>query len=312
MRLTLRMKDPVRLDRALREEFARLGWIVSRARFRRCFDAGGVRVGGRARPPSFLLAPGEHEAVISGLDPDEGWARPSPSGSFIPVIHEDEELLVLDKPSGVPSIPHAPEEDHTAVSAALARDPTLSRVGRAGLEPGILHRLDTGTSGCLAFARTEAAFERLSRAWKRGQVEKTYRAWVAPLPGSAPLEVPQTLRLQLGHDPGSSRRMVVTSGRGTTPIRGPALATITHLRKAHARSHGEAVDLEIGIDTGVMHQIRASLLSLGWPVMGDPVYRGLPSTRLWLHAWRLGLPARDGTMIELEAPLPPGWAGGAK
>lgn len=311
MRLTIRRKEPARLDLALLEELGSLGGPLSRARLKRRFAAHAVTVAGRARPASFLLGAGIHEVEITGLEPEAGGARPAPADLFIPVVYEDEELLVLNKPSGVPSVPHSADETRTAVSAALARDSGLLGVGRGGLEPGILHRLDTGTSGLLAFARTPAAYERLSRAWKRGQVGKIYRAWAAPRAGASPLEIPRTLRLQLGHDPDSSRRMVVLNEAGTTRIRGKALPTMTHLRGRHAQRSDAAIDLEMAIETGVMHQIRTSLEWLGWPVVGDPVYRGRRSIRLWLHAWRLRLPLSSGAELTLEAALPEGWLLGA-
>src|SRR5690606_29289920 len=86
-------------------------------------------------------------------------ALPSPEGSFITVIYEDEDLLVLNKPSGIPSVPHSAVETKTAVGSALAHYPRLAGVGTRPLEPGLLHRLDTGTSGCLAFAKNAAAFD---------------------------------------------------------------------------------------------------------------------------------------------------------
>lgn len=236
-------------------------------------------------------------------------ARPSRQGPFLKVIHEDRDLLVLDKLSGVPSVPHSSEETETAVGAALAYDPALSGVGRGELEPGILHRLDTGTSGLLAFARNEAAYLRLHEAWKSGRVRKIYRAIVSPEDADVEaLRVPRELALTLAHDAKSSKRMRVIES-GVTPknrYRSKPLSTRTRLAKIHSRRDA-LLDLEIEIHTGVMHQIRCTLAHLGFPVLGDPVYKGGESARLWLHAWKLELPATDGSALRLEAPLPSDW-----
>lgn len=240
------------------------------------------------------------------------------------VIYEDEDLLILNKPSGMPSLPHSEAElddAPTAVGAALSHCPELRQVGARPLEPGLLHRLDTGTSGLLAFAKSDTEYERLRLAWREGRVRKHYRAWVRPFePGTPPPAIPLRLELELGHDVSSSRRMRVVPPRLSPreaeswrrrKLRGKALPTVTELLRIH-RSDAARLDLEVAIGTGVMHQIRATLQFLGWPIVGDPVYRVRggspePGARLWLHAWKLGLPLRDGATLELMAALPQDW-----
>lgn len=261
-------------------------------------------------------------------DPAVLAARPAPAGCFLPVVYEDADLLVLHKPAGVPSLPHAPDETGTAVSAALARDPGLPASGRSALEPGLLHRLDTGTSGLLAFARTREAFERLREAWRAREVHKVYRAVCGRSDPSSPaLRAGQTLDRPIGRSPKSSRRVLVQPAPPRRPprIRGPWMPALTRVL-AMREPGSDLLDLTLCIETGVMHQIRAHLADAGWPVLGDPVYgarsRGQPSpapsppsppapstqpTRLWLHAWKLTLPMRDGARLTLVAELPEGW-----
>ena len=217
----------------------------------------------------------------------------------------------MNKPSGIPSVPHSPVETETAVGSALAHCPSLALVGRAGLEPGLLHRLDTETSGLLAFAKTNKSYEWLKFAWKSGAVKKVYRA-ISSSPKHKPRpRAPQILSPILAHVAKSSKRMMVwNENENHKPlIRGKPLSTKTHLMSV-ASTNKNQIDLTLEIKTGIMHQIRCTLAHLGWPVLGDPIYRGDSSTRLWLHAWKLEFPTLDHPDgIKVEAPLPLDWPG---
>jgi 23S rRNA pseudouridine1911/1915/1917 synthase len=225
-------------------------------------------------------------------------------------VYEDSDLLILNKNSGTPSVPHAFDETETAVGSALSHLPSLAGVGRGGLEPGLLHRLDTGTSGLLAFAKTNEVFERLRLDWKNGNVRKLYRAWVH---GDAEtLRLPMPLELTLAHHPESQKRMIVIPEGVQRKYRGKPLQTQTTLLKCFSKLEargGIFSDVEVEIQTGVMHQIRCTLAYLNLAVVGDPIY-GKPSDmaqpRLLLHAWKLSIPSpsRPGYRIEIEAPLP--------
>lgn len=310
LRLTLRPQAPTRLDRCLLEELNReLAPDLSRARLKLLFERKLIRVGGGVAEPSLLVSTDQVyeiglELEASELGPE--CARPSTRGSFLPVIYEDADVLVLNKSSGVPSVPFAASETETAVGSALAHDPALSTLATTGhgrLEPGLLHRLDTGTSGLLVFARNTHAFISLQHAWRDRRVTKTYRALAAPIP-SLPYGKMRTERLKLGHDAKSSKRMRVVNNALKNPmkdIRGKALETVTHITLLAPG------DFEIQIETGVMHQIRCTLAHLGSPILGDAIYGGPVSPRLWLHAWKLKLPLPSGQEISLEAPLPEGW-----
>jgi 23S rRNA pseudouridine1911/1915/1917 synthase len=228
-----------------------------------------------------------------------------------PVIYADERLIVLNKPSGVPSVPLARDSRPSAVALALEHHPELAKVGEAvgkPMEAGLLHRLDTGTSGLLAFARTQEAYEELKRAWKTKAVTKTYRALVS---GEPPFpNVPLAIDKALGRSAKSAKRMLVVTPAREYQLRGKPLEAHTEIHRATRVEYGACLrqlnDVEVTIRTGVMHQIRAHMASIGWPLLGDKIYKGDTSERLWLHAWKLKLPAPGGP-LELTAPLPATW-----
>lgn len=330
--ISLEVRTPGRLDLLLLAELQReLGPGLSRARLKGFFRSGRILLQNRPAEPSTWLDIGRYPIAIEGADALSAAspvARASLQGSFLPIVYEDRDLLVLNKQSGVPSVPQDPQESETAVGSALAHDPALAGVGRAGLEPGLLHRLDTGTSGLLAFARTQEAFDRLHAAWKSQGVRKVYRALAAPMaasplaaaPRAGAYTIPFTARITLGHDARSSKRMIalppLAPGHSASDaryrlsqIRGKPLESVTHIVKSEKikAASSPLCDYRIEIETGFMHQIRCTLAHLGSPILGDPIYGGPPSSRLWLHAWQLHLPLPQGGELWLESALPENW-----
>jgi len=301
--IKLKLAATRRLDLAVLAALEKNGTPLTRARLKAMFKAGRILVNDRQSAPADGVKDGDTAAIEGWTAADATAARaaPSPDGCFLNVVFEDNDLLVLDKLSGVPSIAHSPAETRTAVGAALAKCPDLADVGRGGLEPGILHRLDTGTSGLIVFAKTNAEYERLRALWTSGGVKKTYRALVRIPPGT-PAPVLCVLESPLAHDPKSSKRMIALDtpeklARAKAPL--PAFTGITGVQE---KADG-LFDLTIEIRTGVMHQIRCHLASRLWPVLGDKIYKGVPSSRLWLHAWRLGFVLNTGKSIALESPF---------
>jgi 23S rRNA pseudouridine1911/1915/1917 synthase len=283
--------------------------LLSRAKLKQWFQEGKILYLQREAKPSFILQPGTHEIILLNCDLAPPQASPSQNGSFLPIIYEDENILILHKTSGIPSAPQSSIETETAVGSALASHPNLFGIGPHPLEPGLLHRLDTDTSGLLAFAKTEEEFLRLTTCWKKREVKKIYRAWVSADPTSFS-RLPLTIRFPLAHDAKSSKRMIALKEEKNSNFRGKPLPAITHLlgaQKFQTSSGTLLYDVEIEIETGVMHQIRCHLAAIGIPILGDSVYKGAPSSRLWLHAWKLKIPLKDGKALTLEAQLPPGW-----
>ncbi len=231
------------------------------------------------------------------------------------ILHEDSNLLILNKPSGIPSVPHSAEETLSMVGIFLELHPECANLGRGGLESGILHRLDTGTSGCLVFAKTQAAFEKVKETWKTPEVQKTYRALSRPigLEPSSSKPIPSVITLPIGHDIKSKRRMRVVQPEWNNHqtrirIRGKPLPARTRVLEFIELKGGQ-YDITVEIDTGVMHQIRVHLAHYGFPLVGDPVYEGAPANRLGLHAWKIKIPSSspDAPPIDITAPLPLFW-----
>jgi len=214
----------------------------------------------------------------------------------VPVVYEDDDLLIVDKPAGLVVHPAPGHWRGTLVNALLARDHGYG--GIAGVaRPGIVHRLDRDTSGLLIVARNDAAQASVMAQLKARRVRKTYLALVQ---GSVSAAVGR-IEAPIGRDPKDRKRMaVVPDGRKAV--------TGYRVRERFAAW----TLLELDLVTGRTHQIRVHLAALGHPVAGDPVYgtgtsrRGPDGLdRLFLHAWRLELvsPA-SARLIRVEAPLP--------
>ena len=214
----------------------------------------------------------------------------------VPVVYEDDDLLIVDKPAGLVVHPAPGHWRGTLVNALLARGDHYG--GIAGVaRPGIVHRLDRDTSGLLIVARNDAAQASVMAQLKARRVRKTYQALVL---GSVAASVGR-IEAPIGRDPKDRKRMaVVPDGRAAT--------TGYRVRERFA---GWTL-LELDLITGRTHQIRVHLAALGHPVAGDPVYgtgtarRGPDGLeRLFLHAWRLELVSPSSTkLVRVEAPLP--------
>jgi 23S rRNA pseudouridine1911/1915/1917 synthase len=220
----------------------------------------------------------------------------APEAIALDVVYEDDDVLIVDKPSGLVVHPSAGHQSGTLVNALLARDTAYG--GIAGVQrPGIVHRLDKDTSGLLMVAKDDRAQAALMAQLKARRVKKTYLALV-----EGTLEAPAgRIEAPIGRDPRNRmRQAVATDGRPAT--------TGYRVRE---RLPGWTF-IEVDLVTGRTHQIRVHMAALGHPVAGDPIYgtgtarRGPDGLhRLFLHAWRLELlsPA-DGHLIRAEAPLP--------
>lgn len=233
----------------------------------------------------------------------------------LPLIYSDARFLAFSKPSGMPSVPGA-SPLQSALNYALEQFPELAHLPerRAG-EPALLHRLDTGTSGVLLFARTPEVFKETIDRWS--EIDKRYRAWVVPDPQLSLDDAPHAriISVPLAHSAKSKKRMIpVTRDTHSNLLRGRPLPALTEILTVHDRVQlgqgGHAWELEIAIKTGVMHQIRAHLAHVGWPILGDAVYKGPASSRLHLHAWRICVPWLDPKNggLWMTAPPPPDFA----
>jgi 23S rRNA pseudouridine1911/1915/1917 synthase len=215
------------------------------------------------------------------------------------VVHEDADLLIIDKPAGLVVHPAAGHASGTLVNALLGRAGGAEYGGIAGVQrPGIVHRLDRDTSGLIMVARHDRAQAALMAQLKARRIKKTYLALVQ---GSVSAAVGR-IEAPIGRDPKHRTRMaVVPDGRPSV--------TGYRVRERFAAW----TLLELDLVTGRTHQIRVHLDAIGHAVAGDPVYgtgtsrRGPDGLgRLFLHAWRLELASpSDGHLIRATAPLPP-------
>ena len=234
---------------------------LSRSQATRLVDEGHVTVGGKVAKPSLKLAPGD--AVEARLPPP----APSPlAPKDIPlnVVHEDADLLVIDKPRGMAVHPAPGTGDNTLVNALLARCTDLSGIG--GVErPGIVHRLDKDTTGLLVVAKHDAAHRDLQAQIQARTARRQYAAlcWGQPRFEEAVVDAP------IGRHPTDRTRMAVLD-----PAKGGGASrdAVTELKVVERL--GPIVRFECTLQTGRTHQIRVHCRFAGFPVVGDPVYGG--------------------------------------
>ncbi|PYL30466.1 MAG: RluA family pseudouridine synthase [Verrucomicrobia bacterium] len=262
----------------------------SRSRIQQLIRGGFVRLNDQTTRPRQIVRRGDkislREPPVEKID-----IRPEPIP--LDVLFEDEDIIVINKPAGLTVHPGAGQREHTLVNALLSHCVSLSGIG--GKErPGIVHRLDKETSGCLVVAKNDIAHRELSKQFAARTVEKIYLALV-----TGKLRKPAgVIEEKIGRHPVHRQRMRVTSLRGRTA-------------KTEYRvicSSEQASLIECRLHSGRTHQIRVHLHHLGHAVLGDKVYaarfaKNFP--RQMLHAWKLGFHhPRTGELKNFEAPSP--------
>lgn len=211
------------------------------------------------------------------------------------VVFEDPNIIVIDKPAGLVVHPAAGHHGGTLVNGLLARYPEIAELGEPS-RPGIVHRLDQGTSGLLVVARSASAFQRLTEMLSEHEVQRTYRVLV----WGKPADVEFTIDAPIARDPQDPLRMaVVSSGK-------EARTHVTVLEQFH---DPDMALLECQLETGRTHQIRVHLRAVGHPVVGDPVYGGARSgvelKRPFLHACQLSFHhPTTGEIMSFQSELP--------
>jgi 23S rRNA pseudouridine1911/1915/1917 synthase len=264
---------------------------LSRRLVRRLIDEGAVRVNDRRARKGTRLRAGD---VV--LLPESPRLLPEPDLP-VAVVYEDAALVVLDKPGGMPGHALDPRQRGSAAAFLLARYPETADVGELGA-PGLVHRLDTGTSGLLVAARTPSSHAALRAAFRARQVEKHYLAIVE---GTLTGPEGRHVGTPLARDPRDRRRMIPAP---TGARAWPAETLVDVLAAGPRRSLVRA-----RIRTGVTHQVRVHLALLGHPVVGDALY-GTASSDLGpgrhaLHAAEIALPRpAAGPPLHLRSELP--------
>jgi 23S rRNA pseudouridine1911/1915/1917 synthase len=267
----------------------RLG--VSRARVRRLLEAGQVRRGrSRLAKGDSVTAGDELELDAPDLDPS---ARPDPSLALV-VRHDDAQLVVVDKPAGMPSHPLAPGELGCVANALLARYPEMLHVGYDSRQAGLVNRLDNDTSGLLLAARDRATFEALRVQLGSGHLDKRYLALTERALALGELRGALAPR-------GTRVAVVADDAPGARPARS---VVVSCRPLAHARF---LVELEVS--RAYRHQIRAHLAAAGAPLVGDVLYGGSPAAHHFLHASRLAFDhPSTGARIDISSEPPADWA----
>jgi 23S rRNA pseudouridine1911/1915/1917 synthase len=291
-------QDGLRLDRALGELFP----SESRSFLAKLITGGRVRVDGRpASKASQRVETGQRLAIDV---PDPAPSTAESQEIPLTILHEDEDVVVIDKPPGLVVHPAAGHPDQTVVNALLFHVKDLSGIG-GELRPGIVHRLDKDTSGVMLIAKHDEAHRSLTANWNTDLVKKEYLAVVYGTPSSDR----GTVDAPLGRDPRDRKRMAVVAG---------GRRALTDYEVAERLRYASVVRCRLR--TGRTHQIRVHMKHLGHPIIGDPVYsgpqwRGIPDRKLQrtierfprqaLHAARLTFAhPRSGESVTVEAPVP--------
>jgi 23S rRNA pseudouridine1911/1915/1917 synthase len=287
--------DGVRLDRFL----ASVLGDRSRSHIQRLIKSGHVLVGGRAAKANQPVKVGQDVSVD---DPEPIEASPRPEALPLPIVYQDKDLIVVDKPAGMVVHPAAGHEGGTLVNALLHHVDDLSGIG-GEKRPGIVHRLDRGTSGLMVIAKHDAAHEELSRQFHDREVEKEYLAlvWGEVMAG-------RRIDAPIGRDPVNRKKMSAKARRSREAV----------TRIVRAEHFGRSLTLaRVAIHTGRTHQIRVHLSAIGHPIVGDPLYGGVRRhvpgdlravkhlDRPFLHATRLVFThPSEGRRMEFESELP--------
>jgi 23S rRNA pseudouridine1911/1915/1917 synthase len=285
----------------------------SRSQIQRLIREGLVRVAGRETKANQLVKTGQAIGVElpEAVDP-----APRAEALPLPILYQDQDLIVVDKPAGMVVHPAAGHASGTLVNALLHHVDDLSGIG-GEKRPGIVHRLDRGTSGLMVVAKHDSAHEELSRQFHDREVEKEYFALVW-----GEVQAGRRIDAPIGRDPSNRKKMSAREpqrGRGARP-EDPARVRRSReavTRIVRAEKLRVLTLVQVAIHTGRTHQIRVHLSAIGHPIVGDPLYGGVHRRvpgdvravthleRPFLHAARLVFThPRDGRRMEFTSDLP--------
>ncbi len=288
-------QDPgERLDRFLHAKLPEL----SRARIQDLIRTGHALLNGKSSKPGAALKLGDS---ISLTLPEPVSTEILAQDIPLEILYEDPDLLVINKPTGLVVHPAAGNEDGTLVNALLHHCDDLSGIG-GETRPGIVHRLDKDTSGCIVVAKHDRAHRRLTESFSDRRISKTYLAVVNGIP-TAPSGRQQNF---IGRHPVDRKRMTILYD-------GAGKEAITEWERLSI--HHDCALIRCRLLTGRTHQIRVHMKDgLGCPILGDPIYghptrQKIKTTRLMLHAWRLAFhhPMTEQPLA-FEAAIPPEFA----
>jgi 23S rRNA pseudouridine1911/1915/1917 synthase len=290
--------DGARLDKAVTELVPEL----SRARVKRAIELGAVRVNGRRMAKGGVVANGD-VVLIDVAQVADAPALPT-AGAPLRIVLESSQVVVLDKPAGQPTAPLRPGELGTLVNALLGRYPELIPgtevyIGHSPREPGIIHRLDTETSGAVVVARTADVFETLRFSLKEGRLEKNYLLICA----EQGLGDEGTIEFPLTNHPKDQRRVYACIHPRDVMRYDPRPAS-TRYRVIQRSGTWALVEAKVG--KALRHQLRAHFAAIGHPLAGDELYGGPVIRALGRHALHASYVAfrGEGAVRAFEATVP--------
>lgn len=290
--------DGHRLDKAA----AKLATGLSVARLKRAIDEGHVRVDGRRRAKGAPVAAGETITIVREevAAPDTP-ATPEPEAPLV-LRFQAKSVLVVDKPAGQPTVPLRAAEKGTLANALVGHFPELAGVGYGPREPGVLHRLDTNTSGLVIVARNADAFAVLRAALQDGRIRKKYLLVCK----SEGLADEGTIAHPIANHPKDQRRVLACVHPRDVMRYSPRQASTQY--RVLRRGETNAL-VEVTVERALRHQIRVHFASIGHPLIGDALYGStetMASNRHALHASFVGFDGEgDVSGFAVESPLPP-------
>ncbi len=254
-----------RLDKAVQALFG----LDSRAQTRKLIEDGRVRKNGRRAPKGALVDAGDVLRIEGEAVSDAGSACVASPEAPLDVVFESDLVVIVDKPAGMSTAPLRAGETGTLANALLGRHPELAGVGYSAREPGLLHRLDRGTSGLVIAARTGDAFVELTRALKEGAIAKRYLVVCTEegLPDEGSIEI------GLANHPKDQRRVLACLHPRDVMRLAPRAATTRY--RVDRRANGLAL-VSVWAPKALRHQIRAHFAAIDHPLLGDDLYGGPP------------------------------------
>lgn len=298
----------MRLDKFLMAKFPE----NSRALIKEKIKASAVLINKKNAKPSLILRQGDCVVLMPSFASPENQKIQPNSKIKLPIIYEDKNIIVIDKPDGISvhprqdknNCPLQKEINNTIASALLARYPEIANVGdNPLLRPGIVHRLDKDTSGILIAAKNQKSFEWFKKQFKERKTEKKYLALVAGIPKQNS-GIIDTLIVKSKSDP--TKQKIIKKETASPDVKTKEAIT----KYSVIKTYDKFSLLEAIPKTGRMHQIRAHFAWIGCPVAGDKKYgkntaslKGL--TRHFLHAASLKITMPNGQEKIFESPLPP-------
>ena len=290
----------------------RLGWAASRRSASDLIDEGRVRVNGQRYRKGGLVSANDDVEVVAAVTTA---ITPSHESKVIlEILHQDAELLVVNKPPLLPCHPHGPGGEASVITLLARHYPEVAKLGAKPFEGGLVHRLDNGTSGAVMVARTPEGLRFMREALSAGRIHRRYEALI-----HGRLDDPLALTWPVAHHRKNPARMVIVDNAPRlalasrserivrAPYRGKPREAISHVEPV-ARAGGFTL-VNVIPQTGCRHQIRVHLAAAGTPIANDQLYGGPPwaplaAGRFWLHLAELRCTSPSGQTLRILAPRP--------